>query len=66
MILQEKKVQEFLQILASEKVRILLMSGPPGSGKNSLIDLACKREGLEVLRYKEEQESTSIYDTLGI
>ena len=41
MIVQDKKVQEFSTIMQNEKVKILLMTGPPGCGKNSLINLYC-------------------------
>lgn len=43
MIIQEKKIQEFSSILNNEKVKLLLVTGPPGCGKNSLIDLYCKK-----------------------
>lgn len=45
-IIQEKKVQEFSQIMQNDKVKILLMTGPPGCGKNSLINLYCQRNNI--------------------
>ena len=41
----------------NDKVKILLITGPPGCGKNSLIDVYCKEHNIQVLRYKEEEES---------
>jgi len=66
MILQEKKIQEFSSILSNDKARLILVSGPPGCGKNSLIDLYCKSNNIQVVRYKDEQDSRYIYDTLDI
>ena len=48
------------------KTKLLLITGPPGCGKNSLVNLYCKHNNIQVMRYKEEQESRSMCDTLGI
>lgn len=40
--------------MQNDKARVVLMTGPPGSGKNSLIELYCKKNNMQVLRYKEE------------
>lgn len=66
MILQDKKIQEFSSIMINDRVKVLLMTGPPGCGKNSLIDLYCKDNNLNVLRYKEESDSSCLYEALGI
>lgn len=36
---------------------MLLITGSPGSGKNSLIDVCCKTNNISVLRYKDEEDS---------
>ena len=54
MIVQDKKIQEFAQIMQNPKARLLLIAGPPGCGKNSLVDLYCKKNNIQVLKYKEE------------
>jgi len=64
--LQDKKIQEFSGIIINDRVKVLLMTGPPGCGKNSLIDLYCKQNNLNVLRYKEESDSSCLYEALGI
>jgi len=66
MILQEKKIQEFSSIMGNSKVKLLMMAGPPGCGKNSLIDLYCKKNNFQVVRYKEEQDSQCLHEALGI
>jgi len=40
--------------MQNEKAKIILMTGPPGCGKNSLINLYCQRNNIQVVRYKEE------------
>lgn len=42
MIVQDKKIQEFSQIMNNDKAKLVLITGPPGCGKNTLIDLYCK------------------------
>jgi hypothetical protein len=66
MIVQDKKVQEFSSIMSNEKVKVLLMAGPPGCGKNSLLDLYCKRHNIELLRYRDEQDSRFVHESLDI
>jgi len=66
MVVQDKKVQEFSALMANEKVKVLLLVGPPGSGKNSLLELYCKRHQVELLRYKDEQDSRFVHETLEI
>jgi Ni2+-binding GTPase involved in maturation of urease and hydrogenase len=29
--------------MQNEKVKVLMLTGPPGSGKNSMVELYCKR-----------------------
>lgn len=65
-IIQDKKVQEFISIVSNDKARLLLLSGPPGCGKNTLIDLYCKQNNIQVVRYKDEQDSKYVYDSLEI
>ncbi len=38
-------------------VKMLLFTGPAGSGKNSLIDVYCKERDIDVIRYQDESES---------
>ena len=64
MVVQDKKVQEFSALMASDKVKLLLLQGPPGCGKNSLIDLYCKKNNIQIIRYKEEQDSRYLHDSL--
>jgi hypothetical protein len=52
--------------MQNEKIKMLFITGPPGCGKNSLIDVYCKKNNIQVLRYKEEQESQFMCDSLGI
>lgn len=43
--------------MSSESVKLVIMTGPSGSGKNSLIDLYCKEHKLAKEVYREETES---------
>ncbi len=52
--------------MQNEKVKVLMLTGPPGSGKNSMVELYCKRYNIQAIRYKDEQESRNICDNLGI
>lgn len=61
LIIQKPKIQEFEQIMSNPQAKLLLFTGPAGSGKNSLIDVYCKSHSIEVLRYKDEHES-KFYD----
>jgi ABC-type cobalamin/Fe3+-siderophores transport system ATPase subunit len=36
--------------------RVLIFIGPPGSGKNTLIDCYCRQHDIQLVRYKEEKE----------
>ena len=42
----------------NDKIRLLLFTGPTGSGKNSLIDVYCKENNIEVSRFRDEKDST--------
>lgn len=64
MIIQDKKVQEFAGIMSNEKARLIFFTGPPGCGKNSLIDLHCRANNMQVVRYKDEQDSKYLYEAL--
>ena len=66
MILQDKKVQEFTSIMSNDKVKLVFIAGPPGCGKNSLINLYCKKNGVPVSAYKEETDSKSFDESLGL
>jgi hypothetical protein len=50
-------VQEFDSIMNHDNIKLLLFTGPAGSGKNSLIDVYCQSKGIDVTRYKDESES---------
>ena len=52
--------------MGNERVKVLMLVGPPGSGKNSLLDLYCKRHNIEVVRYREEQDSRYLSEALEI
>ena len=54
MIIQDKKIKEFSEIMQNPKAKLLLITGPPGCGKNSLVNLYCKHNNVQVMRYKEE------------
>lgn len=40
--------------MQNPKAKLLLITGPPGCGKNSLVNLYCKQNNIQVMRYKEE------------
>jgi len=42
-------------------IKLMLFTGPAGSGKNSLIDVYCKTHFIEVVRYEDTFES-KFYD----
>jgi replication-associated recombination protein RarA len=50
-------VQEFERIMNDDNVKIMLLTGPPGCGKNSLIDVYCKDNNIELMRYTDGEES---------
>ena len=52
--------------MQNDKAKIVLITGPPGCGKNSLLNMYCQKNNIQVVRYKEEQESRFMCDTLGI
>lgn len=51
LIIQKPKIAEFDGIMKNPNVKLLLFTGPAGSGKNSLIDVYCKQHGIEVVRH---------------
>lgn len=46
MIIQDKKIKEFSEIMQNPKAKLLLITGPPGCGKNSLVNLYCKHNNV--------------------
>lgn len=56
MIIQKPKIAEFDRIVQTSSNKILIFIGPPGSGKNTLIDCYCAQNKIQLIRYKEEKE----------
>jgi len=52
--------------MSNIKAKLVLITGPPGCGKNTLIDLYSKKIDAQIIRYKEESDSQFIYDALEI
>lgn len=52
-VIHKKKVIEFEEILESPQAKILILTGPPGSAKNTLIDVYCKKmeNSVELTRF---------------
>lgn len=76
-VINKKKKEEFVKICTASaeppsvingrvmnKVKILILQGPSGSGKNSLIDCFGKDRNFEIIRYVE-QKSSYVVDVFG-
>ena len=46
------------------RVKVLIIQGPAGCGKNSLIDCFGKDRNFEIIRY-QEQKSSNVIDVFG-
>lgn len=46
------------------RLKILLIQGPSGSGKNSMIDVFGEQYNYEIIRYKDEK-SSNVCDVYG-
>lgn len=52
--------------MANDKAKFLLITGPPGCGKNTLLRLYCKKHNLSIVHYKEEQDSRFMSESLDL
>jgi hypothetical protein len=43
--------------MTNDEVKVLLLTGPHGCGKNSLINIYCKEHNIKIIRYKDEEYS---------
>lgn len=48
-----------------QRVKILFLQGPSGSGKNSMIDCFGQQYNYEVVRYRDER-TNNVYDVFGM
>lgn len=67
LVINKKKREEFVQIcLALEnKVKILILQGPSGCGKNAMIDCFGEQYNYEIVRFKDER-SGFVADVFGM
>ena len=60
-MIHKKKKDEFINICTNdEKVKLLIIQGPSGCGKNSLIDCLAKEKNIQLERYKYEKNANLI------
>ena len=63
-VINKKKKEEFVNICKEDKrAKILIMQGPSGSGKNSLINAFGEQYNFEVVKYKDHKTKnvTDVY-----
>ncbi len=64
--MNKKKKEEFTEIcLRDKRAKILIIQGPAGCGKNSLIDCFGEQYNYQVHRYKDTGASMQLADTYG-
>lgn len=56
-IIHKNKITEFDRIMSDSNTKLIIMTGTPGSGKNSLIDTYCHSKGMEIVRYQDPNDS---------
>lgn len=63
--INSKKKEEFVKICTQDyRTKILILQGPSGSGKNSLIDCFGEQNNFEIVRFKDEK-SKLVSDVYG-
>ena len=55
--IQKKKLEEFLEL--ADNPGVLVLTGPPGSGKNALLNAYASEKALKLVKY---QETNTLYD----
>lgn len=55
LVMNKKKVQEFAEIVTDSKTKILILSGPPGSAKNTLVETFCTQNEKELVKFSDHK-----------
>ena len=64
-VIAKKKKEEFVQICKEDKrAKILIIQGPSGCGKNSMINCFGEQYNYEVIRYKDHK-TKNVMDVYG-
>jgi hypothetical protein len=64
-VIAKKKKEEFVQICKDDnRVKILMLQGPSGCGKNSLINCFGEQYNFEIVRYKDHK-TKNVLDVYG-
>lgn len=64
-VIHKKKREEFVRMCTQdEKLRLLFIQGPTGSGKNSMIECFGEQYNYEIVRYRDEK-SKNVVDVFG-
>lgn len=58
--MHKKKKDEFIEFMKSKKRKIIILQGPPGCGKNAMINAYAKENGFDVVRYEHHSNLRSI------
>ncbi|CDW87611.1 cell cycle checkpoint protein rad17-like [Stylonychia lemnae] len=57
LIIQKAKISEFERLLNEQTLKLIIFTGPTGSGKNTLINTYCNQNDIQLIRYKFQNES---------